>query len=257
MPLPEKQGVGSSILPLATMNDSNFDIHNKYFDEPHPPIDLEKNNLNLGKFLSENHGENYLMYMKFINSLRDCNSILEVGPGEGYIRDNFLKLGKEYDTIDIVDDFSPTYLCDFLDFDPLSTDKRYDLTAAFQVLEHFEFSKFDENIKKLSEMSKKYIFISLPYSCIGFTLKFTLQISQTKRIKKNLKIYLRSFKANRKYRNEYKSRYPWAVHYFEIGRRGYPLKKILKIFSNNNLKIISRTHGDNPYHYLILLEKIT
>jgi hypothetical protein len=49
--------------------------------------------------------------------------------------------------------------------------------------------------------------------------------------------------------------FPWAVHYWEIGRRPHLLRSVLKDFGSTGLKIIDTFHSDNPFHYFILAEK--
>ena len=236
-----------------------FDKENKFFDEPHTPNDLEtqakyeKPNAFLG--LS---AESYFFQIKCIKNL-DVNSILEVGPGEGFCATNLLRAGYEYETMDFYNkesyDFEITYKEDLSNFDSKNHPKKYDLTCAFQVLEHFDYSRFKDNVRKLSDISKKYIFISLPYSCIGFSFNLRLHISQIINVDRRINLYLPTFKKNRKYREEYMKRYPWAIHYWEIGRREYPLKRILNDLKSLNLSILNKTHGPNPYHYFLLCKK--
>ena len=81
-----------------------YDRTIKLFDEPHAPIVLDqmvsKKTINKGKFLSPAHSESYLLQMQTISNLKDVNSILEVGPGEGFVARNLRDVGYEYDTLD-------------------------------------------------------------------------------------------------------------------------------------------------------------
>ena len=75
-------------------------------------------------------------------------------------------------------------------------------------------------------------------------------------INKKIQFYLPTLKNNRKYREEYKIRYPYAIHYWEIGRKNFPLKRIVNDLKSLNLLIVTKGHGPNPFHYFILLKKI-
>ena len=193
--------------------------------------------------------------MQTIRNLKDAKRILEIGPGEGFSARNLRELGYEYHTLDFEDVHEPTIKADFQSFDPNTITQRYDITCAFQVLEHFPYHEFTKHIKTLRELSKNYVFISLPYSCRGFSIKLNLQNGQHTRIIKQFDFYFRTNLPNRKYREEYKQEYPWAVHYWEIGRKGFRLSKVLADIESCELNILRRFHSPNPYHYFILCKK--
>jgi 2-polyprenyl-3-methyl-5-hydroxy-6-metoxy-1,4-benzoquinol methylase len=150
-----------------------YDRSLKMFDEPHAPEVLEQvmrdKSINKGKFLSKEHSESYLLQMQTIKRL-EVKSVLEIGPGEGFCANNLRTLGYEYDTLDFEDAHAPTIKADFATFDAASIPQRYDITCAFQVLEHFPYEHFKKHVNTLAELSSKYVFISLPYSCRGLVL---------------------------------------------------------------------------------------
>lgn len=233
-----------------------YDRSIKMFDEPHAPIVLDQvvseKTINKGKFLSKEHSESYLCQMQTIRSLKNVKSILEIGPGEGFAARNLREVGYEYQTLDFEDAHEPTIRADFQSFDPNTITQRYDLTCAFQVLEHFPYHEFSKHIKTLRELSRNYVFISLPYSCRGFSIKLNVQNGQKERLTKQFDFYVRTNLPNRKYREEYKNEFPWAVHYWEIGRKGFSLKKVLKDIESCGLNIQERFHSPNSFHYFIL-----
>ena len=107
----------------------------------------------------------------------------------------------------------------------------------------------------MSEMSKKYVFISLPYSGFGFKLFLNLHFNQNSRPTRALKIFFPSFKKNRIYRPEFIKEFSWAVHYWEIGRKGFMLKKIKADIKKNGLTIKKTFQSNNLFHFYILAEK--
>ena len=230
----------------------------KMYDEPHTPellTKLTKNkNLNKGKFLNEAHFFSYYLQMKKIYDLK-VKSVCEIGPGENFIQKYMKSLDIKYDTMDIFKESNPTYLSTLEDFDISTIDNKYEMVAAFQMLEHSNYDNFKANLQKMKNMSSKYIYISLPYSCNKFSFSFNIQLGQNKRFKKSLELIWPTNKANRKYRKEYMIQFPWAIHYFEIGRKGFPKNKVLDDIQSVGLTILETFHSQNSYHYFILAEK--
>jgi hypothetical protein len=193
--------------------------------------------------------------MRVIHNLKDVERVLEVGPGEGYCAKNLRELELRYDTLDFETTHSPTIVADFATYQPnLEDSQRYDLTCAFQVLEHMPYAIFKQNLLKLKAMSKKYVFISLPYSCRGFSVTLNRQNGQHKSQRRKYDFYVGTNLPNRRYRAEYMDEFPWAVHYWEIGRKGFKLDKVLSDIESTGLKVIKRFHSQNPFHYFVLCE---
>jgi hypothetical protein len=236
-----------------------YDRSIKMFDEPHAPVLLEKlvteKSINKGKFLSKEHSESYRCQMQTISSLHGIQSILEVGPGEGYCARNLRQLGYLYETLDFEEAYEPTIKADFRSLDASTIPQRYDLTCAFQVLEHFPYDEFAKHLGVLRDLSNKYVFISLPYSCRGFSISFNLHSGQRMGPMRRFDCYIRTNLPNRKVRPEFKEEFPWAVHHWEIGRKGFGLKKVLGDIESCGLKIKKRFHSPNPFHYFILCWK--
>ena len=236
-----------------------YDRSVKMFDEPHAPVVLDQmasaKTINKGKFLSPAHAESYLLQMQTIKSLSGVKAILEVGPGEGFAAKNLRELGFRYDTLDFEDAHQPTIKADFGSLDPAVIGQRYDLTCAFQVLEHFPYRDFTRHLGTLSALSRKYVFISLPFSCKGFSLKLNFQSGQQNRRFRSFDFYIPTNLPNRKYREEYMREFPWAVHFWEVGRKGYPLKKVLHDVESCGLDVVQRFHSPNAFHYFILCTK--
>ena len=118
------------------------------------------------------------------------------------------------------------------------------------------YETFVDNLKKMRLMAKKFVFISLPYPCFGFQFTFKLMLGQSFVFKRRLALYLPLFQKNRRYREEYMREFPWAVHFWEIGRIGFPLKRIMEDVESAGLKITKTFRSGNAYHYFILAEKI-
>ena len=243
---------------IKKIEDSMYDRSIKKFDEPHSPEALEKatksKNINGGKLIDWNYGSSYLIQLKTIINL-NISSVLEIGPGDDFNSDYLIKNNIEYASMNLPNAANATYQARLEDFDEEKLTSRVDLVAAFQMLEHSPYENFIVNIRKMAHMSKQYIFISLPFDCIGFQFECALGFSQKSR-KLTVGFWLPTYRKNRKYRAEYMKEFPWAVHHWEIGRRGYSLTKVLTDIQNQGIEIISKFHGKNPYHYFILAKKL-
>ena len=236
-----------------------YDRSTKIHDEPHPPVVLEQQRanrtLNRGKFLTESHAGSYLKQMQTIAKLDDVQSVFEVGPGAHFVARNLRELDYVYHTLDFEDIHSPTIVADFSSFDPASVSEQYDLACAFQVLEHFPFEDFTRLIDKLQALSKKYVFISLPFSCRGMRFRKIVHHGQNNTEIEEEELFEPSRLPNRRYRDEFMREFPWAVHYWEIGRIEFSLEHVIKKLQSSGLQIREQFHGPNPYHYFILCEK--
>ncbi|GBE30037.1 MAG TPA: hypothetical protein ENH10_04520 [Bacteroidetes bacterium] len=235
-----------------------YDRNIKMYDEPHTPVALERQllagKLNKGKLITEQHNNSYYLQMKTIKDLK-IKHVLEIGPGESFIPKYMKSIGIQYDTLDIVPSTNPTYLSRLEDADPSMIRKRYGAVCAFQVLEHSPYDRFSSNLAKMAALSRNYIVISIPYSCFGFRLSFKTFRGQGKRSKYELSRYFPKNLPNRKYRPEYIKEFPWACHYWELGREGFPLSRIKNDIISQRLRIIDTFHSDNPFHFFIIAQK--
>ena len=233
-----------------------YDRTIRMYDEPHPPevlaAHVAQKTINQGKFLSGAHAGSYLRQMQTIHRLPDVQSCFEVGPGEGFVARNLRALGYRYDTLDFEPAHQPTFLGDFKTFDVEPLRKQYDLSGAFQVLEHFPFEHFPHLLRKLAVLSKKYVFISLPFSCEGYRIEITEHQGQHDSFRDNIERFQATGLPNRTYRKEFMEEFPWAVHYWEIGRAGYDLERITDTIRQCGLEVIDQFHGPNPFHYFML-----
>lgn len=86
-------------------------------------------------------------------------------------------------------------------------------------------------------------------------MKVFLSFGQLKRFVLDIGVHFPTFYRNRKYRKEYVEEFPFAVHFWGIGRRPFYTYRIEEIFRKKNMKIVDKFHSINPYHYFYLLEK--
>ena len=125
---------------------------------------------------------------------------------------------------------------------PLSDDS-FDVVLCAEVLEHLPFEDFKKGLSEIKRVSKRYCILSLPYWGLIFYVGLKLPLL------KKLEIFIKFpfFKEP-----EYSK-----GHYWEIGRRGYFLKKIKRIIERSGLKILKDyINFESPYHHIFVLEKV-
>mgnify|MGYP001080392247 CR=1 FL=1 len=173
------------------------------------------------------------------------DTILEIGIGNGFFY-NFIKqnFNVNIHSLDVNPGLNPDHIGSVTNI-PIY-DKMYDCVACFQVLEHLTFDNFEAAIAEMKRLTRKWIVLSLPdrNRFVGFKIH-----------RKSFPIKKREFKINIPYLKPNTLKFK-GEHYWEIGAKGYPLKKIKSIFINSDLKII-RTYRvfEHPIHRFFILEK--
>ncbi len=183
-------------------------------------------------------------YWHQVNEVLLCRpeKVLEIGVGDkvfsGYIKNN---TGIEYKSLDIAEDLEPDILGSVENIP--QEDGQYDAVCAFEVLEHLPFEKFGLCLLEIGRVSNKYAIISLPHWGRHFSFKIRLPYFKT--IKWQFKFSI--FPPKHKFNGE---------HYWEIGKKGYPLDKIIKEIKNSGLEIIKDYIAfESPYHHFFVLKK--
>ena len=191
--------------------------------------------------------QRWISYYYQIDNILKLNpkSVLEIGVGNK-TNYNYLKDKVKITSCDFDKNLNPDIVGDIRNL-PIK-DKTYDVVCAFEVLEHIPFSDFEKALKELKRISKKYVIISIPYSSIYFNNAFRFpligRIFNKKFIETTIRIplFLRKHKFN-------------GEHYWEIGKKGYPIRKIRNILKKEYKIIKEESSLLNKYHYYFILEK--
>jgi len=200
---------------------------------------VNKTHYNFNKYVDKDRWMSYYYQIGLINKLNTKN-ILEIGAGINFLKKYFSDIKINYKTLDIAKELNPDILGSVTKI-PLKANS-FDLVCAFQVLEHLPFNKFEKCLKEMLRVAKKDILISLPYNRIQF-FKFELKIPLIPKIHIvfNLPLFFKKFKFD-------------GEHYWEIGAKGYSLRKIKKIMGRY-FKIKEIIHPyENKYHLFFILE---
>jgi len=170
-------------------------------------------------------------------------SVLEIGIGNGTVSDYLRKTGIQVSTCDLDRNLFPDIVADIRSL-PFK-DGLFDTVIACQVLEHIPFEDFEKALFELKRISKKYVIISLPetYFYAEGILKIIAPFFERQiRFLINFP-FLRKKLANKE------------EHFWEIGLKGIPENKIVKIL-NKHFKIIKKFKPIlNANRHFFILEK--
>jgi hypothetical protein len=195
-------------------------------------------------YYCKNRFTSYHHQLRLIFSLgSQVNSVLEIGIFNSILKELLHLNDYKVSTADVDPNVNPDILLDLSKKFELP-ENEFDVIVLFQVLEHIPYEQAEQALKLLALFTKKYLVISLPYSTQHLALQLKLSTSPRPR---HLFFNLPRF---------------WSTtpicdqHYWEVGLKGYPKKRILNSILEAGLKIKQEfVDPTNPYHYFLVLEK--
>jgi ubiquinone/menaquinone biosynthesis C-methylase UbiE len=168
-------------------------------------------------------------------------AILVVGKGNDLVSE-YLKLKNiKVVTLDIDEDLKPDVAASVVKM-PFN-DRQFDAVLCAQVLEHLPYEDFDRALLEIYRVSRSGAVISLPH--FGPAIRFLLKIPFLSELRFILKL---PYPIKHQFKGE---------HYWEIGKRGYPLRRIRNDIKKSGF-IIERDFVvfENPLHHFFILKKI-
>ncbi len=119
----------------------------------------------------------------------------------------------------------------------------YDVVASFQVLEHLPYKWFRSAISEMTRVTSMMVLLSLPDSTPAFS--FSFHIPKLGNVKWMLELPLA---LEHKFDGQ---------HYWEIGKRHYPLARIVQDIRSAGLRIENTYRVlERPYHRIFVLRKL-
>jgi hypothetical protein len=189
-----------------------------------------------GRFASYWHQINEIITKK-------PKTVLEVGIGNKLVS-NYLRIrGINVITLDIDPRLRPDVAGSVLSM-PF-TDNSFEVVACYEVLEHLPYADFPKALSEIHRVTSRYAILSLPDSTRAYRLDIQIpKVGELKRLIQlpRLKPPVHEFDGE---------------HYWEIGKAGYPLWKIIIEIKNAKFKI-EKTYRvfEMPYHRFFVLEKL-
>lgn len=167
-------------------------------------------------------------------------SVLEIGVGDGVVR-QYIKTQTDttYTSLDVADDLGADVMGDVRAM-PFK-DGEFDISCAFEVLEHLPFEDFEKGLGELVRVARTHVLISLPH--FGPPVKFLLKLPFLPELRFTFKIpYPRQHVFN-------------GQHYWEIGKKGYPVSRIRTALQKHGKIVREFVPFENQYHHFFVLEK--
>lgn len=169
------------------------------------------------------------------------DSVLEVGGGPGILKSILTIKEVRVTSVDIAEDLNPDVVASVTDL-PFN-DESFDVSCAFEVLEHIEFRFFVKSLSELSRVARVAVVISIPDARF-----FYPQILSIPYVGKKCFLLPRPFKKLRTLKDE-------KEHKWEINR-GVSLRTIEAAIRDAGLFQAKTFRVDeHPYHRFFVLEK--
>ncbi len=188
----------------------------------------------------------YFYQVDLVKSL-EVNSLLEIGVGNKTVTNYLREYGYTLTTCDIDPELATDYVADVRSL-PFA-DNCFDAVMAYEVLEHIPWEEVPAALKELHRVSKRYVLLSIPYSCAAFEL--TVYFPLIKRLLNKpfvdlIFLRLPYFFREMKFDGE---------HYWEMGKKGFSLSAVRNLFRKRFTIHKEVRPTLKPIHYFFVLEK--
>ena len=169
--------------------------------------------------------ERFLSYWHQIEQVlkRSPQELLEVGIGNGFVHRYLRSAGMSVHTLDFDERLGPDTVGSVLEL-PFEDDA-FDMACCFETLEHLPWDVFVPAVRELKRVARRWVLISLP----DVTPYVRVDIERNmKRVAHTLKDMPQRSPSEHKFDGQ---------HYWEIGKRGYPLRRIRETLEREGLKV--------------------
>jgi len=141
--------------------------------------------------------------------------VLEIGIGNKTVANYLKNQGIKVTTVDIDKNLEPDFVGSVTELSKIFKKNSFDTSLCAQVLEHLPFKYFEASLSEINKITKKYFIFSLPYHAIYLSLSLKIPLFKRKYLVPKMPLFFIKYKKN-------------GLHYWEVGTRNYPLKKIRK-----------------------------
>lgn len=188
--------------------------------------------------------ERFINYWHQINEIIKLNPklVLGIGIGNGFVSKYLKERKLNIVTLDIDKRLNPDIVGSVMNM-PFS-DKSFEVVACYELLEHIPYENFHKVLSELFRVSKSYTIMSLPDASRVY--RVYIQIPKIGVLKRLISVP-RLKNPIHKFDGE---------HYWEIGKAGYPLSKIVSDIQRAGFEI-EKTYRtfEHPYHRFFILKK--
>ncbi len=187
----------------------------------------------------------FCSYWHQINEIVDLRpeSVLEIGVGSGFVSDYLRRHGITLRTLDLDWRLHPEVGGSVANI-PLKSNT-FDVISCCQVLEHLPYRYFTDTLNELHRVCRKHVVLSLPQD-VGKTYRLLIEVPRLKSLQRIV-----SVPSVKKSISPFYEKHDW-----EIGIRGYPLKRILADIDRVGFRV-RKTYRvfEKLYHRFFVLDK--
>mgnify|MGYP001599184412 CR=1 FL=1 len=184
----------------------------------------------------------WISYWYQIKEILEFNpkKVLIIGKGNGLVSEYLKLVGIKVVILDIDETLSPDVISSVLKI-PF-VENEFDTVLCAQVLEHLPYSEFNKALSEIERVAKVGAVISLPH--FGPAIRFFLKIPFLPEWRFILKL---PYPIKHQFKGE---------HYWEIGKRGYLLRRIRNDIKKSGFTIKNDyLVFENPLHHFFILKK--
>lgn len=182
----------------------------------------------------------YYRQIQEVLTLRPAE-LLEIGKGSGLVSTVLKSRGLDVTSLDIDPDVRPDVVGSVLAL-PFA-DKEFDVTLCAEVLEHLPFEDFPKALSEIRRVTRRAVVLSLPNWGWTFWLGLKLPLLPKLDFFWKLAGVLKHPSG--------------GEHFWEIGKRGYPLRKISAAIEAAGFRVrTTYLKPDSPYHRFFLLDVV-
>lgn len=122
-------------------------------------------------------------------------------------------------------------------------DNAYDCVLAAEILEHIRFEDVPKALSEIARVTRKSAVISIPHPGWVFSFVFKLPLLPQIELFFQIPFFWKTHTFN-------------GEHYWELGKKGYPVRRFLQTASDAGLQLVSyKKYADDPAHRFFLFCK--
>ena len=170
------------------------------------------------------------------------NEVLEIGVGNSFVCEYLRERGADIVTLDIDKELKPDVVGSVLNI-PFQ-DRSFQIVACYELLEHLPYENLSKALSEIFRVSKSYAILSLPDATRVYRVHIHIpRIGEIKKLVPSPRIKSPIHRFD-------------GEHYWEIGKVGYPLKRVVSDIEKQGLQL-ERTYRvyEMPYHRFFILRK--
>ncbi len=190
------------------------------------------------------HKDRWLNFWYQIKGVLDTQaaSVMEVGVGNGLVRDTLRKMGITVRTLDIDPELAPDDIGSVVKLP--YPDSSFDCVLCAEVLEHIPWEESQKAMREIRRVTRRWAVMTVPHA--GYTFSLTFKFPPVKWKYFNFKIphFWKTHEFN-------------GQHYWETGKKGFSRARVKRAIGETGFKVRSmRINPDDPAHVFFICEKI-